>query len=109
MAEQKIATERVFAEAADGVERLAAAPGDPIPDEVAALGYREAIDTRADTADAAIVRGEVSQLQDRVKNARTATLAPDEYADPLPKPGEEVEKKATRSADVEDKARQKRS
>jgi hypothetical protein len=103
----EIASERVFRKDAQGVERLVAAPGDPIPPEDDALGYREAIDTRADTADARLAGGASHEaVREEMENRSFEDDVP--YADPLPKPGEPDEgKKAKSSAEVEDKAKKK--
>lgn len=112
MPDQKIATERVFRTDAAGVERLVAAPGDPMPaEDTPVVGYREMIDLRADTADAALAKGEQPPTPKVKAEAYAETLAADEenYAPPLPKPGEEdsIAGKAKKAAAVEDKARKK--
>ncbi len=121
MPDQKIATERIYAEDGDGVTRLVAAPGDPIPENPYAYGYYEVIDLEADTADARLAKGEkVPSLEERKEQAvkAAAERAAEKYAPPLPKPGEEIpadegskldepEYKAKKSAAVEDKAQKK--
>lgn len=125
MPNQKIATERVYRDLPDGRTVLVAVPGDPIPDVgEEPAGYREAIDTRAATADAALATGselppaaQLEQEQQELRARAPRTLDDDvPYAPPLPKPGEEgadeamaaAAEKARSSGDVEDKA-QKRS
>ncbi len=83
-------------------------------DEQTTPGYEEKIDLRADTADAAIARGDdLDELRLRTTDpAYAASLADDvPYADPLPKPQPTMDDddapKAKAKASVEDKAQKK--
>lgn len=93
----EFAKEHVWKEDSQGVSRLVAAPGDPIPEDDA-VGYIEAVDLEADTADAALAQGGEHRLAKAEKarlkaqaevNKALAGPKSEKYAPRLPRVGEE--------------------